>query len=147
MVVFSSLALSIGIEEVCFRDGGKNMPKKILIVDDEPDVLKVVVFRLKKMGFEIITGTDGGQGLELARAQKPDMIFLDFRMPVMDGAQVCALIKKDETLKKIPVVLITASCENLEQRVAECGADTYVLKPFNLEDLDQAVRKFLSSPV
>ena len=78
--------------------------KKILVVDDEPDILSVIAFRLKKSGYEIVTAGDGKETLDLMQNWKPDLILLDIQLPVMDGYEVCRRIKADEELKHIPIV-------------------------------------------
>lgn len=120
------------------------MPKKILIVDDEPDVLKIIGFRLKKAGYEILTATNGKEALELAWKEKPDLMLLDLRMPVMDGYETCKIIKSDETLKKIPVIFLTASSGvTIGGTTKEYKADDYVIKPFEPEELIKKVKKFI----
>ena len=85
------------------------MAKKILIVDDEPDILKIVTYRLGKAGYEIIAAADGQKGLDLIKEQKPDLVLLDLRLPVLDGDEVCKQVKADDKLKDIPVILLTAT--------------------------------------
>ncbi len=117
--------------------------KRILLVEDEPDLIKLTVFRLKKAGYEVITATDGGQGLETADRQRPDLILLDLGLPVIDGYEVCRRLKSDEKLKDIPVLIMTASIERIKDKVKEIGADGFVLKPFEPQDLLSAIKKFL----
>lgn len=118
--------------------------KRILIVDDEPDILKITVFRVKQAGYEVITAIDGGQGLETAKNEKPDLIFLDLGLPTMNGAEVCCKLKADEELKKIPVVILTASSDKVVSVVEEAGADDYLTKPFEPQDLVAKIKKFLA---
>lgn len=117
--------------------------KRILLVEDEPDLIKLTVFRLKKAGYEVIISTDGRQGLETADKEKPDLILLDLGIPVIDGYEVCRRLKSDEKLKGIPVLIMTATSERIKDKVKEIGADGFVLKPFEPEDLFLAINKFL----
>lgn len=119
------------------------MAKKILIVDDEPDVLKVAVFRLKKHGYEILQGIDGMEAFDLAKEQQPDLILLDMRLPKMCGDDVCRRLKAEEALKHIPVILFTASTVGINEKMAASSAQDFLLKPFNPEELLSKVRKFL----
>ncbi|NQT21872.1 MAG: response regulator [Candidatus Omnitrophica bacterium] len=120
------------------------MAKKILIVDDEPDILRTVSYRLEKMGYDIITATNGEEGLESARKNKPDMIFLDINMPVMDGFEVCKKIKSDQDLKGIPVVFLTVSqAQAVAERADGFNADDHVIKPFEPEELIGKIKKFI----
>lgn len=118
--------------------------KKILIIDDEPDIIKVVKFRLIKMGYEVMTATNGKEGLEMVRPTKPDLVLLDFRMPFLNGDEVCKEIKKDESTKHIPVILMTASIQNaLEENIQMMGADDYILKPFEPEELIKKIKRLI----
>ena len=121
-----------------------NMGKKILIIDDEPDIIKVVKFRLIKTGYELMTAADGREGLELARVLKPDLVLLDYRMPFLNGDEVCKEIKKDESTKHIPVILMTASTQDtLKENIQTMGADDYILKPFEPEELIKKIKRLI----
>jgi len=119
------------------------MAKKILIVDDESDILKLLVFRLKKSEYEITTATNGREALDLIQKEKPDLIFLDLRLPAIDGYEVCRRIKADEELKHISVVFLTASVSRVNEKVKKFKADDFLLKPFESEELLAKVKKFL----
>ena len=119
------------------------MPKKILVVDDESDILSVVKFRLKKEGYEIIEARDGQAALDLVKKEKPDLILLDLRLPVIDGYEVCRRLKSNETLKAIPVIFMTASSAGkVVEKSKEFQADDYIIKPFEPEVLLEKVKKF-----
>jgi two-component system alkaline phosphatase synthesis response regulator PhoP len=121
-----------------------NSVKKILITDDEPDIIKVVKFRLIKLGYEVSTATNGREGLESVRAVKPDLVLLDFRMPYLNGDEVCREIKKDESTRHIPVILMTATIENaMVGDIQSMGADDFILKPFEPEVLIEKIRKLI----
>lgn len=107
------------------------MAKRILLVDDEPHIVKVVEARLKASGYEVLTAMDGFTALEMARKEKPDLIVLDIMLPKMDGYQVCALLKKDTRYAKIPILMFTARAQQEDIRMGEeVGADAYLIKPF-----------------
>jgi CheY-like chemotaxis protein len=122
-----------------------SMGKKILVVDDEPDLLKVTLVRLKKTEYEVYGGTDGWEALDIARQVIPDLIILDVYLPMMNGDEVTKILKKNDELKHIPVILITANAMALDERVKECGADGYLTKPFEPEELIGIVKKFLGN--
>ncbi len=119
------------------------MAKKILIVDDEPDVLKVAAFRLKKAGYDVLTAVNGQEALGLAKKDAPELMLLDLRLPVVSGYDVCKLIKCDEKLKNIRVILFTASTERMAEKAKEIGADGYLTKPFDSGKLLEKVKAFI----
>lgn len=120
------------------------MAKKIMVVDDEPDILKVVIFRVKRLGHEVITATNGQEALDTAHKEKPDLILLDIRLPVMDGYEVCRRIKTDEKLKHIPIVFLTASsASKIAEKTKELKANDYLIKPFDPEELLKKIKKFI----
>lgn len=106
--------------------------KKILIVDDEEELVMAVQARLEANGYDIVTAFDGEEGLVKARSEKPDLIILDLMLPKMDGYQVCATLKHDDRYKKIPVLLFTAKAGVEDERIGieDCGANGYMTKPF-----------------
>ena len=114
--------------------------KRVLVVDDGVFTLKVTVFRLSQAGFEALTAESGAQALELSRNLKPDLILLDLGLPDMDGESVCRALKADERTRPIPVILFTASSGNIEQRTTACGAQGFLIKPYELGDLLALVR-------
>ena len=108
----------------------------VLLVDDEPDVIDLVRYRLQGAGHTVIAAGDGLSALRLARERRPDLIVLDLMLPQMTGQEVCRRLKSDPDLAAIPVVMLTARGEPPE-RVAglEIGADDYVTKPFSPREL------------
>ena len=118
-------------------------PKRILVIEDEMDVLKMTVFRLKKAGYDVLTADDGKKGLDTVEQERPDFIFLDLNLPVMDGYEVCRELKKDEELKKIPVVILSASSDGIKEKSIEIGADDYIIKPYEPQELLNKIEKFL----
>ena len=118
--------------------------KKILVVDDERDLVETLVFRLEALGYEVLTAYNGQEGLDKARTEKPDLILLDVMMPVMDGYQVCRMLKFDEEFKSIPIIMLTARGQDKDKKTgSDVGADDYVTKPFDSADLTARIKKFL----
>ena len=117
------------------------MSKKILFVDDEADVQKVAVFRLRKAGYEVVTATNSEDAWGWIQSEKFDLVFLDLRLPGMTRAEICKKIKSDENLKKTPVILFTASVRNLALLTKEVGADDFLIKPFETEQLLEKVKR------
>jgi DNA-binding response OmpR family regulator len=111
--------------------------KRILIVDDEPDILKSVSFRIKKAGYDVIEATDGKMGFDKARSEMPDLIVLDWRLPLMDGGEVYKALKADDKTKDIPVVILTASreTEGLQIKLDAMGIEHVLIKPYEPSEL------------
>ena len=119
------------------------MAKKILVVDDEPDVLKVVSMRLEKTGYEVLRARDGREALDLARQMSPDLAILDVYLPDINGDDLARIFKKDNTLKQIPIILISATVKTVAERAQGCGAEGHITKPFEPEDLIRIARDIL----
>lgn len=120
------------------------MPKKILIVDDETELLKAISIRLKASGYEVLTAQDGQEGLEKARNSNPDLIILDVLMPRLDGYEVCRLLKFDEKHSLIPVIMLTAKTQEVDKAMGKkVGANDYLTKPFETQDLIDKIKKYL----
>lgn len=120
------------------------MAKKILVVDDEVDLVDTLAIRLEDDGYEVLKALDGKDGYEKAQANLPDVVILDLRMPRMDGFQVCRLIKFDETLKGIKVIILTAhNAENDRKACHAVGADVLLAKPYEYSELLQAVQELV----
>lgn len=112
------------------------MAKKILVVDDEADLVKAIEIRLKAKGYEVLTAFDGEEALTMARRESPDLIILDIMLPKINGFKVCRLLKFDEKYQKIPVIMLTARTEEGDKTLGkETGANEYLTKPFEWEDL------------
>jgi len=126
----------------------KRHKKKILIVDDEPDILKLTSLRLRKLGYHVLTAVNGQEGLESIRVEKPDLVLLDLILPIMSGADVCRKTKNDEKLKHIPIILFTASGDTITaEKAKKLGADDYMVKPFNPKELMNKVERMLTEGV
>lgn len=102
---------------------------RVLLVDDEPSILKTVSKRLELTGYEVMTATDGQDGLAKARLGKPDVVILDLMMPGLTGMEVCAALKNDPQYRSIPVIIFTAKNQEMDEKLSrECGADAYITK-------------------
>ena len=112
------------------------MAKKILIVDDEPNIVISLEFLMKKEGFEVLTATDGFEALSLIADHQPDLILLDIMMPRLDGYQTCALIKHHRVFRHTPVVMLSSKDGLFDRaRGRVVGSDNYITKPFTREEL------------
>ena len=124
------------------------MKKKILlVVDDEASLLKTTLFRLNKSGYEAFGAVDGEKALVMVREKMPDLVLLDVYLPGMHGDEVAKILKNDPILKAIPIVLISAVDETLEEKARESGADGFLAKPFEAEELLAMIEKHLADPV
>jgi CheY-like chemotaxis protein len=116
------------------------MGSRVLFIDDDPLVRRVVRDFLEQEGFQVHLASSGKEGLDIARSQPPDMILLDIMMPGMDGFEVCRTIRRDHALHKIPVVMLTAmESQKLNERAFAAGAEVCMTKPFSPERLLNAV--------
>ena len=110
--------------------------KRVLIVDDEPDIVELIEFNLKLENVECIKAYDGEQGLFMAKQTKPDVILLDIMLPKMNGYEIARALRADESCKDIPIVMLTARTQQSDIALGkEVGADEYVPKPFAMDEL------------
>lgn len=120
---------------------------RIVVAEDNPDLLRLVERRLKRRGYEVLTAVDGVEALRLIRSERPDAVVLDWVMPEMQGHHVCQAIKQDEELASIPVLMLTARATEADVVGGfEHGADDFLTKPFDIEELDQRLRQLLRDP-
>jgi DNA-binding response OmpR family regulator len=118
--------------------------KKILVVDDEPNILMSIEFILEMEGYEVHTARDGDEALDVAERVRPDLILLDVNMPRKDGYEVCRMLRKREDLAGMKVIMLTAKGQTLEMKKGlEVGADEYVTKPFGAEELLGKIRTLI----
>ncbi len=118
--------------------------KKILIVDDERDIVKALMIRLQGAGYEVVTAFDGAQGVFMAHKEKPDLIILDIRMPAGDGFSVAQRLKRSIHTFSIPVIFLTGSPEkNASEKAMALGARFFVKKPYDPEELLDAIKRAL----
>lgn len=117
------------------------MPSLILVVDDEPKIVRLARDYLEKNGFRVVTAADGPSALAMARREKPDLIVLDLLLPGMDGREVCRILRAESD---VPIIMLTALSEESDQIVGlEIGADDYIVKPFSPRALVARVRALL----
>lgn len=112
------------------------MSKKILVVDDEMHILRIVKYKLESAGYDVLTALNGIEALKLARGEKPALIFLDIMMPGMNGYEVCSQLKNDPETKDIIIIMLTAKGQESDKiKGLEVGVDEYITKPFSPQDL------------
>lgn len=117
------------------------MDRKILIVDDEKNIVDIIAFNLKKEGYTVITAADGEEGVQKAMEENPDLILLDIMMPKMDGLEMCRKIREKHN---VPIIMVSAKTQELDKIVGlTTGADDYVTKPFNPLELMARVKSQL----
>jgi DNA-binding response OmpR family regulator len=119
--------------------------KRVLAVDDEPHILKLIAFSLRAHGFEVLEATDGLSAVDVALAEQPDLILLDVMMPALDGYEACRRIKANSATSDIPIFMLTAKAQASEQTTGiEAGAVDYICKPFTPKDLVARVEQFFA---
>ena len=124
------------------------MSERILMVEDEPDIVEVVSYNLRQAGLVVEAAQDGATALELAEQSQPNLIILDLMLPDMDGLEVCRLLKQRDAVRHIPVLMLTAKAEEVDRIVGlELGADDYVVKPFSPRELVLRVKAILRRAV
>ncbi len=122
------------------------MPKKILAVDDERHIVRLVQINLVKEGYEVVTASNGREAIEKAKEYKPDLIVMDVMMPEMDGFEALEKMKADPELMAIPVIMLTAKAQDADVFSGwQKGADLYLTKPFNPSELLTFVKRIFSS--
>jgi DNA-binding response OmpR family regulator len=115
--------------------------KRILVVDDEPTLVAMVKYNLEREGYSVTTAADGETALSRAREDRPDLVVLDVMLPVIDGFEVCRLLRRDMS---VPILMLTARTEEVDRVVGlEIGADDYVTKPFSMRELMARVKALL----
>jgi DNA-binding response OmpR family regulator len=120
-------------------------PKKILVVDDEVDLVETVRFPLEMEGFDVLVSYNGEDALDQARKESPDLIILDLMLPKLDGYKVCRLLKFDERYKHIPILMLTAKTQEKDKTLGmETGANEYITKPFEMDYLMEKVKAYLN---
>ena len=117
----------------------------ILLVDDEPSLVKVVSKRLHSEGFDVCVAIDGEEALLQVAAEHPDVIILDVMLPKMNGQEVCRKLKWDTRYQKIPIIMFSAKVQERDERMGfEAGADAYIRKPFRAAELLEKIRALLA---
>ena len=124
----------------------KDGQAKILVVDDEPDLVDTIQCRLEFNGYEVVSAENGKEGLEKAESERPDLILLDYAMPVMNGPETLKRLRNHPELKGIPVIMVTASAEAKSvEEVCSYGIADYVVKPFDFTLLVDKITSVLDN--
>ena len=119
--------------------------KKILIADDEMDLVETVRFPLEVEGYHVLVSYNGEDALDQARKENPDLILLDLMLPKLDGYEVCRRLKCDDRCKHIPILMLTAKFQEKDKALGmETGANEYITKPFDIRDLLKKVKVYLN---
>lgn len=119
---------------------------KILAVDDEPHIRRLVQVNLERHGYEVVTAADGKDALEKVASEKPDLVVLDVMMPYMDGFEVLQALRKNPETRDLPVIMLTAKAQDADVfRGWQSGADLYLTKPFNPMELISFVKRIFKS--
>ncbi|HVS13532.1 MAG TPA: response regulator [Thermoanaerobaculia bacterium] len=118
--------------------------EKIVVIEDEPDILEVLSFNLKREGYEVVSATTGGAGLETVARESPDLVLLDLLLPGVDGLDVCRRLRSEPATARIPVIMVTAKGEESDVVLGlGVGADDYIQKPFSPRELVARVKAVL----
>ena len=122
-----------------------DVKRRVLVVDDEPNIAKIVKKQLEVSGYDVIVAGDGEIALTKVREEHPDVILLDVMLPKRNGYEVLGILKQDEQLRRIPVIMLTARAQQPQDQDASLGhgADAYLAKPFQLEELVEQVQALL----
>ncbi len=119
---------------------------RVLVVDDEADLIRILQFGLEAIGYQVETASDGQEALKKAREQKPDIILLDLMLPKLDGYKVCRLLKFDERYKNIPIIILSARTQEGDQLLAmEMGANRFITKPYDFAEVLSHIETLLKS--
>jgi DNA-binding response OmpR family regulator len=118
--------------------------KRILVVDDEDEMVKAIQIRLERADYEVLVACDGMEAFDKAHREKPDLIILDLMLPKIDGYKICRMLKFDKKYKKIPIVMLTARARKSDEKLGlETGADAYITKPFQHEVVLAKIKELL----
>ncbi|HMM85425.1 MAG: response regulator transcription factor [Gammaproteobacteria bacterium] len=121
-------------------------PAKILIADDEPNILVSLEFLMKREGYEVLVARDGDEAIEVLRRERPALVLLDVMMPKRTGFEVCQALRADEALRDVRVLMLTAKGRDTDvAKGLGVGADAYMTKPFSTKELVQKVREMLEA--
>ena len=122
------------------------MSAKILVADDEAHILHVVSMKLRNAGYEVFTAVDGEEALELAKAEKPDLVITDFQMPIMTGLELCKALRAIDSLRDIPAVMLTARGFDIGPgEMAAAGITAVLAKPFSPREVLERVTELLGA--
>jgi CheY-like chemotaxis protein len=123
------------------------MGAKILVVEDEPDIMRIITHALTTAGYQVVPAYGGEDAIRKAKTQRPDLVLTDLAMPKVSGVEVIQTIKKDPETQHIPILAVTAHVwDGIAQSAGQVGVDGFISKPFNMKQLLQEVQKYLPSP-
>ena len=119
---------------------------KVLIIDDEGDIVDTLFFMLYASNYEVYSAIGGPEGLQMAKNEQPDLAIVDIMMPDMDGYEVCQELRKEDTTRDMPIIILSSRADKESiQRAYESGADEYITKPFNLPKLLDKMSQLVSA--
>lgn len=119
--------------------------KRILVADDDPVILRLIQVNLELEGYEVLTANNGQEAVDMAQAEKPDLVILDIMMPRLDGYQACEQLKSSDTTKEIPVIFLSAKAQQGDiEKGQSFGVAAYLTKPFDPTELVEVVERHLS---
>ena len=123
------------------------MAARLLIIEDNPDFLEVLAYTLRAAGYDLLTAKTGKEGLELARRERPDLILTDLMLPILNGYEICSMLKHDVRYRQIPILMLSATKvqEKDEHLAKECGADFFLLKSVAPKEILDQVQALLSA--
>ncbi len=125
-----------------------NIRKKILLIEDEPNMIELVTMRLEANGYEVISAIDGEKGFIMAKSEGPDLIILDLMLPKLDGYKVCGMLKEDSRYQKIPIIILTGRAQKEDILLGEeVGCDAYIKKPFEPQMLLMKIEELIERGV
>ena len=127
-----------------FGLGKKTSKAKILVVDDEPNIVQTLKDRLEMNEYAVVTACNGDEGLRTAHREQPDLILLDVIMPILDGHEMLAQLRQEEWGRDVSVIMLTARSQTQDiQRAKDCSIDDYIIKPFDLSELLEKIESIL----
>ncbi len=122
------------------------MAKRVLVVDDEPSILKIIATQLRVSGYDVMVAMDGASALARIMESPPDLMILDVMLPKMNGYEVCTAVKQNPQLRHTPIIMFTAlRGEQDYWKAMSCGADAYLTKPYSVDDLQQIVNRLINA--
>jgi len=129
-----------------FGGGRQSMPKKILIVEDNPQNMKLILMTLRRYGYNLLEATDGEEALKIAKGEKPDLIITDIQLPEIDGLEVTRRLRQMPSFSHIPIVALTAhAMKGDKEKIMEAGCNAYLPKPFNTRELPRVIAEMLQA--
>lgn len=127
-----------------FGLGKKTNNAKILVVDDEPNIVQTLKDRLEMNEYDVVTACNGDEGLKMAHQEQPDLILLDVIMPILDGHEMLAQLRQQDWGRDVSVIMLTARSQTQDiQRAKDCSIDDYIIKPFDLSELLEKIESIL----